>query len=235
MRTNFPLIAQFTASYEGNYQASPNDAGNWTSGQLRIGRLVGTMHGISAPLMVQWCGDAKLVTAETMKSISIATYRAIYSALYWRPVAGDDLPGGVDLMLADFCFNSGVRRASNQLQQIIGMSSDEIDGNIGPETLAALAVVKPEMLAPWVRGIYAERFQKDLGVAVDGKIGPATLRAAVQQDVVTRMVVYALASRQEAAYRSFETFRIFGKGWLARLEARLARSLELLEPQRATA
>jgi len=235
MRTNFPLIAQFTASYEGNYQASPNDAGNWTSGQLRIGRLVGTMHGISAPVMVQWCGDAKLVTAETMKSISIATYRAIYSALYWRPVAGDDLPGGVDLMLADFCFNSGVQRASKQLQQIIGMSLDEIDGNIGPETLAALAAVKPETVAQWVRGPYAECFQRDLGVTVDGRIGPETLRAAAQRDAALRMVVYALAGRQEAAYRSFEAFRLFGKGWLARLDARLARALELLEPQRAIA
>ncbi|RUT27381.1 hypothetical protein C0V97_01020 [Asaia sp. W19] len=235
MRNNFPLIAQFTASYEGLYQASPSDAGNWTSGQLRVGRLVGTMRGISAPVMVQWCGDAKLVTAETMKTISDATFRAIYSALYWRPVAGDDLPGGIDLMLADFCFNSGVRRASNQLQQIIGMLKDEIDGNIGPETLAALAAVTPQTLAPWMRGVYAERLQKDLGVAVDGKIGPVTLDAAVRQGAVMRMVVYALAGRQEAAYRSFESFNIFGKGWLARLDARLTRALELLEPQRAIA
>jgi len=235
MHTNFSLAAQFTAAREGHYQCLRTDNGNWTSGQMGIGRLVGTMRGISAPVMVQWCGDATAVTAETMKSLTQATFEAIYAALYWRPVAGDSLPTGIDLMLADFAFNSGVLRAANQLQQIVGVPSAEIDGNIGPETLGYLADATPAALGAWMRGEYAMRLQKDLGVVADGVIGPLTLRAAQSQNAAARMVIYGLAGRQEAAYRSFRDFHLFGNGWLARLEARLTRSLELLEPQRALA
>ena len=34
--------------HEGGYQADPADRGNWTSGQIGIGELKGTNHGISA-------------------------------------------------------------------------------------------------------------------------------------------------------------------------------------------
>jgi len=229
MQRNLDKSAEFTAGREGLYQNLHSDPGNWTRGEVGMGRQVGTMRGISAPVMVQWCGSAELVTAAVMKSISQTTFEAIYAALYWRAIAGDNLPDGVDLMLVDFAFNSGVQRAAKQFQQIVGVLDSEIDGNIGPETLAIMENVRGDQIAKFISKDYAARLQTDLAVTADGAIGPVTLRAAQEQDAGTRLLIYALASRQALAYRSFSNFRNFGSGWLARLEARLVRALAMLE------
>lgn len=58
--------------------------------------------------------------------------------------------------------------------------------------------------------------QRAVGVADDGVIGPATLRAvhAVRPDaIITRMGVF-----RESFYRSLNTFPTFGRGWMRRLD-----------------
>jgi len=60
----------------------------------------------------------------------------------------------------------------------------------------------------------------------DGAIGPRTL-AAVKR-VAPEVVMSLLAKMHEQHYRGLHTFKTFGKGWLARLERRIALANELL-------
>jgi lysozyme family protein len=50
----------------------------------------------------------------------------------------DALPPGVDLSVFDMGVNAGIWRSARQLQQALCFSGEEVDGSIGPETLAAV-------------------------------------------------------------------------------------------------
>lgn len=231
MQRNLSIASEFTASREGLYQCLRADPGNWTFGICGQGILVGTMRGISAPLMGRWVGDPHLVTAQMMKGVTSLDFQAIYSAMFWRALNAGALPDGVDLMLADFGFNSGVSRAAKQMQQIVGLTGGAVDGDIGEDTLFAIetALKRPDVAAPFIAGDDARLLQHDLGVTQDGVIGPETLRQARTLGQGARVLIYAIASRQAAAYRSFRDFPTFGQGWIARLTARRAAALKLLD------
>ncbi|WP_206777846.1 glycosyl hydrolase 108 family protein [Komagataeibacter kakiaceti] len=139
MQSNFPTITDFTQGEEGLYQCIRNDAGNWTLGAVQHGNLVGTMRGISAPTMVRWMGgDPGKVTARVMQGIDVSTFRAIARAFYWRPLNCDLLPAGIDAVVFDFGFNAGIRVAARQLQAAAGLKGGDVDGDIGPRTIAAV-------------------------------------------------------------------------------------------------
>ncbi|MDN7351780.1 glycosyl hydrolase 108 family protein [Acetobacter senegalensis] len=207
-------------SAEGGYQCNKADDGNWSGGRVGRGNLAGTKYGISAALMALVMGSVASVTQSTMQRLKMAQAREIATERFWQVMRCDDLPAGVDVMLFDFGFNSTPERAVKHLQRAVNIKAP--DGIMGPETLHSVENVSVYRIAPLISRDYAEQFQAWLGVSPDGQIGPLTLRAAREQQAHDVMLVYALASQQEAAYRSFKNFPIFGDGWLNRLEARVA-------------
>ncbi|CAI9120464.1 lysozyme family protein [Brytella acorum] len=63
-----------------------------------------------------------------------------------------------------------------------------------------------------------------------GVAGPKTLAALRQEtDGHYLALLFALASRQSLAYRSFSNFQRFGSGWIKRLEARLDAAIALAQ------
>lgn len=135
----------FTLEHEGGYQARPSDTGNWWDG-----KLIGTNHGISAPVLAEWMGeDGLTLTADMMKALPLSTARAIYAARFWNPLRCDALPAGADLMVFDFGVNAGIGRSARMLQQRLGhIGGVTVDGFIGPRTLAAVSRVGASWLVP---------------------------------------------------------------------------------------
>lgn len=68
---------------------------------------------------------------------------AIYRQKYWDALRCDELPPGVDYAVFDYGVNSGIGRSSKVLQGIVGVTQD---GEIGPNTLAAVASSNPKDL-----------------------------------------------------------------------------------------
>jgi lysozyme family protein len=66
----------------------------------------------------------------------------IYEHKYWMPLCPTMVPG-VDLLHFNMCVNGGPGRAAKILQGALGV---EVDGAIGPVTLAALAAADPTHL-----------------------------------------------------------------------------------------
>jgi lysozyme family protein len=64
--------------------------------------------------------------------------------------------------------------------------------------------------------------QQALGVSVDGVIGPGTRRALARTDRL--QLVSRLYQLRKDYYRSLETFGVFGRGWLKRLNAVYAKA-----------
>jgi uncharacterized protein (TIGR02594 family) len=77
--------------------------------------------------------NAETLKAE-LRALPLATARDIYFAHYWKPCFAAQLPPALALMHFDAAVNHGVGGAAKLLQQALGVT---IDGEIGPETLAA--------------------------------------------------------------------------------------------------
>lgn len=142
---DFQPCFQFTVGEEGGYSDRADDPGNWTGGEVGVGRLVGTNWGIAAPTLIAWegPGNAAVVTQDYMRTLPVETAELIYRHWYWNAVKGDLLPSGVDLAVWDFGVNAGTGRSARMLQQIVGAAED---GDIGPITLSKVNAWDKAML-----------------------------------------------------------------------------------------
>lgn len=61
---------------------------------------------------------------------------AIYQAMYWNKLSCDALPSGVDYVVFDYGVLSGIGQSARVLQGYVGAA---VDGEIGPQTIAAAA------------------------------------------------------------------------------------------------
>lgn len=120
-RSNFDASLKYVLAHEGGYVNHPDDPG----GATNLGITIGTLS--------QHLG--RKATTTDVKNISLTTASAIYRANYWDRARCDDLPSGLDYAVFDFAVNSGVSRAVQTLQKVLGVKQD---GVIGPKTLAAI-------------------------------------------------------------------------------------------------
>lgn len=67
----------------------------------------------------------------------------IYKEQYWNPLFCDNLPNGVDLVVFDHGVLGGIGTSARLLQTIVGT---DVDGEIGPLTIAAAASIDPVTL-----------------------------------------------------------------------------------------
>lgn len=74
-------------------------------------------------------------------------------------------------------------------------------------------------------GRAAKFLQRVAGVAQDGQIGPATLAAVAKMQPET--IIADFCHHREAFYRSLDTFAVFGKGWMRRLDETESESREM--------
>lgn len=105
---------EFVLRMEGGYGIDPNDPGGETN------------FGISK----------KAYPATDIKNLTVDEAKAIYHRDFWMPCHCDDLPTAFAISVFDCAVNQGASKARRILQMVLGV---EVDGNIGPDTLAAAA------------------------------------------------------------------------------------------------
>lgn len=129
MKQNFDHALAFTLREEGGFVSDPRDSGGPTN------------LGVTQRVWEAYIG-AK-VDVKAMRALTRADVTPLYRSVYWDKIAGDALPAGLDLALFDFAVNSGPRRASRTLQQLLNV---EPDGIIGPNTLGAVYASNAQLL-----------------------------------------------------------------------------------------
>lgn len=117
---NFPACLKVSLAFEGGWSKHKDDPGGATMKGVTIGTLRVFKPG---------------ATEADLRNISNADVERIYRAGYWNPIKGESLPYGVDLATCDYAINSGVGRASKELQVVAAVKRD---GQIGNATLAAV-------------------------------------------------------------------------------------------------
>lgn len=122
---NFTACVGFTLRCEGGFTTNPEDRGNWTGGAIGVGTLKGTNFGLSAASYPHL----------NLRDLTCDAAQAIYRRDYWRPIRGDELPVGPDLMVFDHAVNAGVGASVRVLQAAAEVT---VDGAMGPRTLLAV-------------------------------------------------------------------------------------------------
>jgi len=140
MRANFEKCLTWVLVHEGGYVNHPKDPG----GATNRGVIQRTYNAYRRRM-----GLAK----RSVRQITDAEVQAIYREQYWKAVAGDELPSGVDYAVFDYGVNSGPRRAIKDLQRVVGAKPD---GWIGAETLAAIRSMFPKEI---VQKLCERRYQ----------------------------------------------------------------------------
>lgn len=127
------IAAMLGKDIEGDFSDDPDDPGG------------PTMHGVTAKVWGQWkgfkdaAGNIRVATAEEVKRCTLDDAKAIAAAWYWEPQRCSELPGGIDVMVADMSYNSGGMNAGETLQRALVSLGREIklDGWVGENTIAA--------------------------------------------------------------------------------------------------
>lgn len=126
MADTFNTCLAFTLRAEGGYVDNPADPGGATN------------MGITLATYRDWSDNPDLGPTQ-VQDMTERTARSIYRSLYWNPLRADALPAGVDLSVFDMGVNAGNWRSARLMQRALGFTGDQVDGCIGPETLAAAA------------------------------------------------------------------------------------------------
>lgn len=126
-RENFPASLAEILKQEGGYVDHPKDPG----GATNLGITIATLRAWRKP---------DLVSKQDVRELTRDGASAIYRALYWNKVSGDDLPAGFDLATFDPAVTSGAMRGAKWMQRALGVPAD---GRIGPITVRAAASAKP--------------------------------------------------------------------------------------------
>lgn len=128
---NVDEIWPFVLEREGGYTNNPKDPGGPTK------------YGVTLKTLQAYREDDSL-TANDVKALTEEEAKNIFLVNYMQPLHADDdsMHVSVALMISDCAYNSGVRRAVQLAQHVLGLDED---GVLGPMTHRELLHAAPVM------------------------------------------------------------------------------------------
>lgn len=133
---------------EGGFQIFRNDNGNWTGGKENAGNLVGTNHGVSAPVYAEWIG--RTPTESDMRSMTKTIALEIMKAWYWNKMSASYVNNqSVANLMVDHGVNAGTYASGKIVQEVLNDSFGfdlVVDGGVGDKTIAAMNSVNQKQL-----------------------------------------------------------------------------------------
>ena len=129
MIDNFDKALAAVLHHEGGFVNHPSDPGGMTN------------LGVTKAVWEEWVRHP--VDEKIMRNLTAAQVAPMYRRKYWDKVNANDLPAGIDYCCFDAAVNSGAGRAVKWLQGVVGV---DMDGAIGPKTLAAVKAADPKSL-----------------------------------------------------------------------------------------
>lgn len=129
-KENFAYALALTLGFEGGYVDNPADPGGATNMGITRATLA----------RVRNCAVSRIDVFNLTRDEAAVIYRK----LYWNSIAGDALPGGVDLAMFDMAVNSSPNRAIRALRDALGLAAG---GGMDARVLAAAANADAARLA----------------------------------------------------------------------------------------
>jgi len=91
------------------------------------------------------------IVSGDMDGAPVSDYATVLRAMFWNVMACDALPSGVDLFVFNDACLAGTGHTARLLQRCVGLTGDDVDGQIGPQTLHAVATIRPADLIARLR------------------------------------------------------------------------------------
>lgn len=133
---NFNLAYAKTNHAEGGSKISmvKEDRGNWTSGQVGVGILIGSKFGVSAPTLSHYFGHT--ATINDMANLTLDAAIIIAKKGYWDEMRGDEIINQeMAERIYDRGYNMGIKEAIKEAQTVLGIATT---GKMDTVTLNAL-------------------------------------------------------------------------------------------------
>ena len=114
---NHKILAPFILSHEGGFSNDKNDHGG------------ATMKGVTLATFRSVYGQGK--TVNDLKKITTEQWNNIFKKYYWDKCNADLIDNqSIANMLVDFAWHSGVSKATEVIQKIVGVTADGIIGRV---------------------------------------------------------------------------------------------------------
>lgn len=146
----FETCLAHVLALEGGYSDDPFDPGGPTNFGVTL-KVYAATRGVTLD-----AANTARMTAE-LRAIAPETVSAIYRQRYWHPCGAAAMSAPVSLMHFDASVNHGVAGAARLLQEIVGVA---VDGEVGPQTLAAVAAADCDTLIRKYADARRERYRK---------------------------------------------------------------------------
>lgn len=152
-----------------------------------------------------WADHSSDPGGATMKGVTMA----VFEKFLGRPATKDELRNISDEQLQTIYGNQYWNRiAGDRLPAGLDLCVFDMAVNAGP-------------------GRAVKLLQEIVGVPADGGLGPRTLAAVAEQDVLS--LIRQFSEERRKFYKSLKTFEVFGRGWLRRVDEVEAKAKDMAE------
>jgi len=130
----FELFYPLLRHNEAGYDIMPEDNGNWTGGKRGVGRLSGTIDGITAYEVSKYIGHE--ASPDEVKNFPESGKLYIYRNKYWNVIKGDEIKDqDIANSLADFDVNVGIKTGIKKLQVAAGLPETGVMDDLTLKTI----------------------------------------------------------------------------------------------------
>lgn len=156
---DFLDIVSKTFSFEGGFQADPEDSANYYDGEL-----IGTNKGISAQAYGTFIG--RKPTVAEIKAIDVDTAKMVYKKLFWDKLLLDDIKSkGLKWIMFQYYIGDGnvmhLRRAiDGYLKQVNGPAISKGNQRFNPSLIQLINKQNSEALFNYLKDYRFKRFDK---------------------------------------------------------------------------
>jgi uncharacterized protein (TIGR02594 family) len=167
----FEVALEAILPLEGGYTNHPRDPGGPTN------------KGITLAEYATFLGERRTKDSEAgliakLKAIPDEHVRAIYRRSYWEPAQCPEVPLPIAVFLMDTAVLHGVPKARRYLQEALGV---EVDGVLGPKTLAAAQKEKQVEVLKRFRDIRIRQLKKSKNWDVFGEGWTSRVNAILEE------------------------------------------------------
>jgi len=117
---DFKIASAVVNKHEGKYNSSTEDTGNYVGGVF-----IGTMYGISAPVLNAWRGGNSnnvVITKNDMINLSYDEALKIYKKNYWDVISGDKIK---NQSIANIIYDSAVNQGIGGMKKVYKTATNE--------------------------------------------------------------------------------------------------------------
>ncbi len=157
-KSSFEEAQKFVKLAEGGYTQNKKDRGNYVKTPYGK-RLIGTNHGISAPVLADWMG--KLPTKEDMMNLTYDEALEIYKKKYWDSHNLSEYQNqSIATIIYDGCVNQGTSATKEIIKKSVKNQGISINNPYNKKDIEKINKLDQEKLFKDIKELRKEKYKR---------------------------------------------------------------------------